>query len=384
MINNLFLCLTEWIQHQPALKRHAMYNLTQDTNITTTHFQWISEEARIFFDIIYIIIICTGVTGNVLVILAVTQVPSMKTITNVFIGNLACADLIVTTICCPLVLNHMLTYPDWTLGESMCYFSNFCIHLSLSGSSFALLAISLDRYLAIAHAQKQWMTFKKVNVFLVITWLLSIMLSVPSVLIKPDTSSLTRPADVCLHIWRGSEQTKRFEMIKALLFVLVFSFIAFFYYNIARVLWKRKIPGNQTSENQEVAQKARKKVVKLLLIVLFCFLGCWAPFMIYRLLKMILSEQKFQPPEAVYTGTTVFAMANSAMNPILYALFNRNFRFAFRNIYRKFWDNQVLPLPEAFSIAGTQETALTRGRHRSRLSTLSSLVPKKMSRITPS
>ena len=25
--------------------------------------------------------------------------------------------------------------------------------------------------------------------------------------------------------------------------------------------------------------------------------------MIYRLLKMILSEQKFQPPEAVYTGS---------------------------------------------------------------------------------
>ena len=149
--------------------------------------------------------------------------------------------------------------PDWTLGESMCYFSNFCIHLSLSGSSFALLAISLDRYLAIAHAQKQWMTFKKVNVFLVITWLLSIMLSVPSVLIKPDTSSLTRPADVCLHIWRGSEQTKRFEMIKALLFVLVFSFIAFFYYNIARVLWKRKIPGNQLRRIKKLLKRRERR-----------------------------------------------------------------------------------------------------------------------------
>lgn len=359
-----------------------MYNLTNETNITTSHFQWISEDVRIFFDLIYIIIICIGVIGNVLVILAVTKVPSMKTITNVFIANLACADLIVTTISCPLVLNHMLTYPDWTLGESMCYFSNFCIHLSLSGSSFALLAISADRYLAIAHAHKHWMTFQKVNVLLVVTWLLSIMLSVPSVLIKPDTSSLTRPADVCLQVWRGSEKTKRFEMIKALVFVLVFSMIAFFYYGIARILWKRKIPGNQTSENQEAAQKARKKVVKLLLIVLFCFLVCWAPFMLYRLLKMILSDRRFDPPQAVYTGTTVLAMTNSAMNPVLYALFNRNFRCAFRNLYRKFLNNQVLPLPDAFSIAGTQD-GVTRGRP-TRLMTLSSLVPKKMSRIAPS
>ncbi len=357
-----------------------MYNQTNETNTTNTlYFQWISEDVRIFFDLIYIIIICIGVVGNVLVIVAVTQVPSMKTATNLFICNLACADLIVTTICCPLVLTHMITYPDWTLGENMCYFSNFCIHLSLSGSSFALLAISFDRYLAIAHAQKQWMTFQKVYVLIVVTWLLSTMLSVPSVLIKPDTSSITRPADVCLHVWRGSAETKRFEMIKALVFVVVFSMIAFFYYRIARVLWKRKIPGNQTSENQEAAQKARKKVVKLLLIVLFCFLGCWAPFMFYRLLKMILSDQKFDPPEAVYTGTTVLAMTNSSMNPVLYALFNRNFRFAFKNIYRKFRNNQVLPLPDAFSVAGTQD-GVTRGR-RSRL-TLSSLVPKKMSRIT--
>ena len=358
-----------------------MYNLTNNTNTTISHFQWISEDMRIIFDLIYIIIICTGVVGNVLVILAVTQVPSMKTVTNIFISNLACADLIVTTICCPLVLTHMITYPNWTLGESMCYFSNFCIHLSLSGSSFALLTISFDRYLAIAYAQRQWMTFKKVYVFVIITWVLSIMLSVPSVVIKSDTSSITRSADVCLQVWRGSEQTKNFEMIKALVFLIVFSMIAFFYYKIARVLWKRKIPGNQTTENQEAAQRARKKVVKLLLIVLFCFLGCWAPFMFYRLLKMILSDEKFDPPEAVYTGTTVLAMTNSAMNPILYALFNRNFRFAFRNIYRKFWNNQVLPLPEVFSVVGTQDGE-TRGQ-RKRL-TLSYLVPRKFSRVAPS
>ena len=357
-----------------------MFNLTNGTNITaSSYLQWISEDVRVFFDLIYIIIICAGVTGNVLVIVAVIQVPSMKTVTNVFICNLACADLIVTTICCPLVLTHMITYPHWTLGENMCYFSNFCIHLSLSGSSLALLAISLDRYLAIAYAQKQWMTFQKVNVLIVVTWLLSTMLSVPSIFIKPDTSFLSRPADVCLLVWRGSEETKQFEMIKGLVFVLVFLMIAFFYYKIARVLWKRKIPGNQTSENQEAAQKARKKVVKLLLIVLFCFLGCWAPFMLYRLLKMILSDRGINPPEAVYTGTTVLAMTNSAMNPVLYALFNRNFRYAFRNIYRKFWNNQVLPLPEAFSVAETDEEVTRRQRYRL---TLSSLVPKRLSRLS--
>lgn len=328
-----------------------MNNSSNATNITLpAEFQWMSRDTRIAFGFIYILVICIGVVGNVLVILAVTKVPSMKTVTNVFIANLAVADLIVTTICCPLLLIHMLSYPNWALGDNMCYFTTVCIHLSLSGSSFGLLAISVDRYLAIAHAQKRLMTFQKVYVIIVVTWVISIMLAVPSLILKPDTSLIERSADVCLLVWRGSANSKRFEMIKGLLFLVLFNQIAFFYYRIARVLWKRKIPGNQTSENQEAASRARKKVVKLLLIVLACFLGCWAPMLLFRLLKMILPVRSFNPPAAMYTGTTVLAMMNSAMNPVLYALFNRNFRMAFRNIYRKCFNNQVLPLPEAFSV----------------------------------
>ena len=355
-----------------------MNNSTNTTTVTVPEFQWISEDTRIVFEIIYIIVILLGVSGNVLVILAVTTIPSMKTVTNVFIANLAVADLIVTTICCPMILIHMLSYPNWTLGEDTCYFTTVCIHLSLTGSSFGLLAISVDRYLAIAHAQKQWMTFRKVNVIIIVTWLLSIMLAVPSALLKPDARQTLRPADLCLIVWRGSETTKRFEMIKAIIFLIIFNQIAFFYYRIAHILWKRKIPGNQTSENQEIAAKARRKVVKLLLIVLACFLGCWAPMLLYRLLKMLLPEGSFDPPEAIYTGTTVLSMANSAMNPVLYALFNRNFRMAFRNVCRKCFKNQVQPLPESFSVAANP--TLSR-RQTVRMMRLSEITSKRVSEV---
>ena len=348
-----------------------MNNSSNYTEIS--HFQWITVDMRIVFGLIYVLVILIGVSGNTLVILAVTKVPSMKTVTNVFIANLAVADLIVTTICCPLILSHMITYPNWTLGENMCYFTTVCIHLSLSGSSFGLLAISVDRYFAIAHVQRHLMTFKRVNIVIVVTWLLSVMLAVPSALIRPETTRVIPSGDLCLLVWRGSEATKRFEMFKGFVFLVIFHLIAFFYYRIARVLWKRKIPGNQTSENQEAASKARKKVVKLLLIVLACFLFCWAPMILNRVVEMVLPDGRFDPPVALYTGTTVLAMANSAMNPVLYSLFNRNFRTAFRNIYRKCFNNQVVPLPEAFSVATPDATSSFRPRPLRR--TLASLMP---------
>lgn len=349
-----------------------MNNTSSSSNSSSSNFEWITGNTRIVFGLIYVMVILIGVSGNVLVILAVTKVPSMKTVTNVFIANLAVADLIVTTICCPLILIHMLSYPNWMLGDNMCYLTIVFIHISLSGSSFGLLSISVDRYLAIAHAQRQLMTFKKVNVMIVITWLLSIMLAVPSALLKPDTTQIMYSADLCLVVWRGSEATKRFEMFKGLVFLIVFAMIAFFYYRIGRVLWRRKIPGNQTSENQEAAARARKKVIKLLLIVLTCFLLCWAPMILYRVAMMLLSERNFNPPEAVYTATSVLAMANSAINPVLYALFNRNFRTAFRNIYRKCCNNQVIPLPEVFSVVSPDATST---RFRPLRITLASLMP---------
>ena len=112
---------------------------------------------------------------------------------------------------------------------------------------------------------------------------------------------------------------------------------------------------------------------KLLLIVLACFLFCWAPMILNRVVEMVLPDGRFDPPVALYTGTTVLAMANSAMNPVLYALFNRNFRTAFRNIYRKCFNNQVVPLPEAFSVATPDATSPFRPRPLRR--TLASLMP---------
>jgi hypothetical protein len=52
----------------------------------------------------YALVFFLGVIGNLLVIAVVVRYPSMQSVTNVFIANLAIADLLVVVICLPVNL----------------------------------------------------------------------------------------------------------------------------------------------------------------------------------------------------------------------------------------------------------------------------------------
>lgn len=57
--------------------------------------------------------------GNILVCIAVYANTTMRTITNIFIVNLAIADLLVIILCLPPTVIWDVT-ETWFLGEAMC------------------------------------------------------------------------------------------------------------------------------------------------------------------------------------------------------------------------------------------------------------------------
>ena len=87
-------------------------------------------------------------------------------------------------------------------------------------------------------------------------------------------------------------------------------------------LWVRKVPGNQTSENQQRSNKSRKKVLKMLLAVVILFAVCWFPVYITQFIRFF-GEEDF-PCGAPKT--------NSVIDPVIYAIFNSDFRKGFRNV----------------------------------------------------
>ena len=67
------------------------------------------------------VILVIGVTGNVLVPIVIVNSKDLRNSTNVFLANLALADLLVILICLPTGYVELHSTPGvWYLGETMC------------------------------------------------------------------------------------------------------------------------------------------------------------------------------------------------------------------------------------------------------------------------
>ncbi|KAK3931406.1 Orexin receptor type 2 [Frankliniella fusca] len=122
--------LRDWPTPAPALLNaslayNATYNCTNDyclpdeeyldlieTYVFPTTYEWllIALHAAVF---------CVGLVGNALVCAAVYRNPGMRTVTNVFLVNLAVADFLVILLCLPPTVVWDVT-ETWFMGMALC------------------------------------------------------------------------------------------------------------------------------------------------------------------------------------------------------------------------------------------------------------------------
>ena len=79
----------------------------------------IHDPTTIVLVCLYVPVFLLAFFGNALVILVVIKNPHMRKVKNLFLVNLAIADMAVTTICMPLAVGTT-TYRLWVYSEVMC------------------------------------------------------------------------------------------------------------------------------------------------------------------------------------------------------------------------------------------------------------------------
>nr|XP_006821087.1 PREDICTED: adrenergic receptor-like protein isoform X1 [Saccoglossus kowalevskii] len=135
------------------------------TNILTYH-----QEYFVKLSILTILSIPV-IFGNLLVILAIYQQQSLRTITNYFIASLAIVDEMIGINSVPvLVVFHNLG----TVTETrICIFISIIMYHPFCTSILHLLAIDIDRYIAIIHPlhYHQWVTPFRAQVAIATIWL---------------------------------------------------------------------------------------------------------------------------------------------------------------------------------------------------------------------
>lgn len=128
-----------------------MYNQTlfqglSDTKNTPYNCQFLQLISSFFF----FLLICATVFGNLLVIVAIIRYRHLRRTGNYLICSLALTDLIVGLVLMPLkAFNEVVNLGSWKYGRNLCLGWLFIAILCSTASSFHLLFIAIDRFLAI-------------------------------------------------------------------------------------------------------------------------------------------------------------------------------------------------------------------------------------------
>ncbi|KAL3248032.1 hypothetical protein MRX96_056720 [Rhipicephalus microplus] len=174
-----------------------------------------------------------AVFGNILIILSVYKERSLQTATNYFIVSLAFADLLVAAAVMPFAV-YVLVNVDWELSETLCDFYIAVDVTCSTASIFNLVAISIDRFIAVTQPIKysKHKNSKRVALTIVIVWVVSAAIGSP-IMLGLNTSPQRVPH---LCIFYNSDFILYSSLSSFYIPCLV---MVFLYYKIFRVIHER-------------------------------------------------------------------------------------------------------------------------------------------------
>ncbi|GIY55040.1 RYamide receptor [Caerostris darwini] len=217
--------------------------------------------------IMYITVSVAAVGGNGMVCYIVLAYQRMRTVTNFFIINLAVGDILMACLCIPFgfVSNLLLQY--WPFGAVMCVLVSYAQVVSVFISAYTLIAISIDRYIAILYPLRPRMTKLQAKLIIVLVWVVALITPLPTAVLSRleihpawDGFNDTTRRYICTEAWETSEQRYYYSMA---LMILQYFFplivLLYTYTRIAIVVWGNKPPGEaEDVRDQRLAASKRK------------------------------------------------------------------------------------------------------------------------------
>ncbi|XP_037730480.1 neuropeptide SIFamide receptor [Drosophila subpulchrella] len=296
----------------------------------------------------YIVVFLVGLIGNSFVIAVVLRAPRMRTVTNYFIVNLAIADILVIVFCLPATLIGNIFVP-WMLGWLMCKFVPYIQGVSVAASVYSLIAVSLDRFIAIWWPLKQ-MTKRRARIMIIGIWVIALVTTIPWLLffdlvpaeeVFSDAllSAYSQPQFLCQEVWPPGTDGNLYFLLANLVacYLLPMSLITLCYVLIWIKVSTRSIPGeSKDAQMDRMQQKSKVKVIKMLVAVVILFVLSWLPlYVIFARIKFgsDISQEEFEILKKVMPVAQWLGSSNSCINPILYSV-NKKYRRGFAAIIK--------------------------------------------------
>ncbi|XP_004620317.2 neuropeptides B/W receptor type 2 [Sorex araneus] len=287
----------------------------------------------VLLPVVYALISAVGLASNAAVICVLLGGPRLRTVTNVFILNLAVADSLFALVL-PVNVAELLLQ-RWPFGELLCKAVLAADHYNLFSSTYFLAAMSVDRYLVVLATVRSrrtpWRTLRAARLASLGIWLGVTAMVLPYFAFAGVYSNELQVRSCGLSFPHPEQAWLRASRLYTLLlgFVLPMCTLCALYADLLRRLRALRLHAGARALG-----KARRRVTTLVLAVLAGGLLCWTPFHLASVLALVTDL----PPTPLVVGVsyaiTSLSYASSCLNPFLYAFLDSNFRQHFRATLR--------------------------------------------------
>ncbi|XP_042572920.1 somatostatin receptor type 5-like [Cyprinus carpio] len=284
------------------------------------------EDSTKVLAVIYLVVFIVGLTGNSLAIFVVLRYTKMKTVTNMYILNLAVADELYILGLPFLTTHNVLTY--WPFGNFLCRILMWADSISQFTSTFCLTVMSIDRYMAVVHPIRstRWRRPSVAKVINSMVWALSCLLTLPVIIycdVQPELNTCNLSWPEPRDVWSTA-------------FILYTAILGFFcpllVICLCYLLIVIKVKSAGARAGLSKRRRSEKKVTRMVVIIVVVFALCWLPFFLLNILNLISTLPENGLVTGIYFLTVIMTYVNSCANPLLYGFLSDNFKRSFKQV----------------------------------------------------
>uniref|UniRef100_A0A3Q0KMD9 Thyrotropin-releasing hormone receptor n=1 Tax=Schistosoma mansoni TaxID=6183 RepID=A0A3Q0KMD9_SCHMA len=314
------------------------------------------------------VILTVGVIGNIFVMLVLTLSSKLHTPTNCYLISLSASDLLVLMTSTTLMVQEFYQpYNHWRLGNFACQLSVCLQYLSVDASALSICAFSVERWVGICYPMRAhyMCTIKRAIKIITGIWIFTLTYNIPWIFMSTTVKQYSEYGsfETCTFKFKRTAYKAIYMCDLIVFYVLPLLITSVMYCQISWRLFRTdnkgiSLVGQQINFNQIISSgktersyatisetqhnlklrkvinraRARRQVVKLLMIIVVLFASFWLP---YRSMVVYNSFSLHGYHDLWFRMfSRIMAFLNSAVNPILYNAMSRKFRRALKRLLK--------------------------------------------------
>lgn len=296
-----------------------------------------------------------GVIGNILVVIVISRIRKKKQPADVYIQNLAIADLGILLLAFPVGAIREKAPVSWPFGEFSCLYLYPVVEIFYGASVWCIAVIAIERYrimftIKILGRNQNKTLLQRAKTVAACVWLISFLIFCLPLYFVMEYSDLQNRGKWCSPVWPPVFSVIYNGLVMTLFsYILPLVLISFTYIAISRVLSQSSVyltGSNQVhvvvleeeqrgtlimAKSVRLRQNNRAKKILTPLVVIFAF--TMLPLNIFRLTFVfwpaIIRQEYYK--HLLY-AVKVSTIMNSSANPVLYYVVSRGFRKGINNL----------------------------------------------------